>query len=53
MVHPNVLSASGYDPKKLQGFAFGFGVERVFMIKHQVNDMRLLFGNDLRFLLQF
>lgn len=53
MVHPNVLKNVGYDPKEWQGFAFGFGIERPFMIKHQVNDLRLFFENDLRFLKQF
>ncbi len=53
MVHPNVLASAGYDASKLQGFAFGFGIERVFMIKHTINDLRLFFANDLRFLKQF
>ncbi|HLD81655.1 MAG TPA: phenylalanine--tRNA ligase subunit alpha, partial [Patescibacteria group bacterium] len=53
MVHPNVLTASGVDAEKWQGFAFGFGIERVFMIKHKVNDLRLFFENDVRFLKQF
>jgi phenylalanyl-tRNA synthetase alpha chain len=53
MVHPNVLANVGYDSKVWQGFAFGFGFDRVFMIKHQVNDIRLFFENDLRFLRQF
>lgn len=53
MVHPNVLRNCGIDPKKWQGFAFGFGVERMIMIKHQIPDLRLFFQGDLRFLRQF
>ncbi|TXR53689.1 phenylalanine--tRNA ligase subunit alpha [Reinekea thalattae] len=53
MVHPKVLSASGIDPEKYQGFAFGMGVERMAMIRYGVNDLRLFFGNDLKFLRQF
>ena len=53
MVHPNVLKAVGYDPKAVQGFAFGMGVERIAMLKHGVPDIRLFFENDLRFLEQF
>ncbi|MGI5891744.1 MAG: phenylalanine--tRNA ligase subunit alpha [Bacillota bacterium] len=53
MVHPKVLSMSGYDPEKCSGFAFGLGVERIAMLKYGINDMRLLFENDLRFLKQF
>ncbi len=53
MVHPQVLRNVGIDPEEWQGFAFGFGVERTFMIKHRVDDIRLLFENDLRFLKQF
>jgi len=53
MVHPNVLKNCGIDPKKYQGFAFGFGVERMIMIKHQIPDLRLFFQGDLRFLRQF
>lgn len=48
MVHPSVLKAGGIDPKKHSGFAFGWGVERVLMMKHGVSDIRLLYGNDLR-----
>ncbi|MFH1444457.1 MAG: phenylalanine--tRNA ligase subunit alpha [Candidatus Peregrinibacteria bacterium] len=53
MVHPNVLKNCGIDPKKYQGFAFGFGVERMLMIKHQIPDLRAFFEGDLRFLRQF
>ncbi|MFZ3371736.1 MAG: phenylalanine--tRNA ligase subunit alpha, partial [Desulfitobacteriaceae bacterium] len=53
MVHPRVLEAGGYDPKEVTGFAFGMGVERIAMLKYGLDDMRLLFENDLRFLQQF
>ncbi len=53
MVHPNVLSASGVDPEVYSGFAFGLGVERMAMLRYGVNDLRLFFENDLRFLKQF
>lgn len=53
MVHPRVLKMSGYDPQEVTGFAFGMGVERVAMLKYGLDDMRLLFENDLRFLRQF
>ncbi len=53
MIHPNVLKASGVDPEKYQGFAFGMGVERIAMLLHGVNDLRLFFDNDIRFLRQF
>lgn len=53
MVHPNVLTASGIDPDKYQGFAFGMGVERLAMLRYGVNDLRLFYENDLRFLKQF
>jgi len=53
MVHPNVLKNCGIDTKKYQGFAFGFGVERMLMIRHQIPDLRLFYENDLRFLRQF
>ena len=53
MVHPRVLQMSGYDPHEVSGFAFGMGVERVAMLKYGINDMRLLFDNDIRFLAQF
>lgn len=53
MVHPNVLEACGIDSKKYTGFAFGMGIERLTMLKYQVNDLRLYFENDIRFLDQF
>lgn len=53
MVHPNVLEACGIDSKKYTGFAFGMGIERQAMLKYQVNDLRLYFENDVRFLEQF
>lgn len=53
MVHPAVLEAVGYDPEKVTGFAFGLGLERVAMLKYGVDDIRLFYENDLRFLEQF
>lgn len=53
MVHPKVLEAGGYDPNEVTGFAFGMGVERIAMLKYGIEDMRLLFDNDIRFLGQF
>lgn len=53
MVDPNVLEACGIDSDKYTGFAFGMGVERIAMLKYQVNDLRLYFENDMRFLKQF
>ncbi len=53
MIHPNVFRAVGYDPAEYQGFAFGLGVERTALLKLGVEDMRLFFENDLRFLGQF
>lgn len=53
MVHPNVLEISGYNPREVSGFAFGMGVERVAMLKYGINDIRLLYSNDLRMLKQF
>lgn len=53
MVHPRVLEMSGYDPEQVKGFAFGMGVERIAMLKYGINDLRLFFDNDLRFLKQF
>jgi phenylalanyl-tRNA synthetase alpha chain len=53
MIHPNVLRAVGYDPKEYQGFAFGMGIERQSLLKLGVDDMRLIFENDMRFLRQF
>ena len=53
MVHPAVFEAVGYDPEEYTGFAFGLGVERVAMLKYGIDDLRLFFENDLRFLRQF
>lgn len=53
MVHPNVLSSSGIDAEQFTGFAFGMGVERLALLRYGVNDLRLFFENDLRFLKQF
>ena len=53
MVHPNVLKLNGYDPNEVQGFAFGMGVERIAMLKYGINDLRLFYENDKRFLTQF
>lgn len=55
MVHPNVLRAGGLDPKKYNGFAFGWGVERTYMMKEgmKIDDIRILYKNDLRFIRQF
>ena len=53
LVDPNVLAAVGYDPEQVSGFAFGLGVERLCMIRHQITDLRHLFTNDIRFLRQF
>lgn len=53
MVHPNVLKMGGYDPEVYQGFAFGIGIERITMLKHGIDDIRLLYANDPRFIKQF
>ena len=53
MVHPNVLRNVGYDPEDVTGWAFGMGIERIAMLKYGVDDLRLFFDNDLRFLRQF
>lgn len=53
MMHPHVLKSAGYDVKKWRGFAFGMGVERIAMLKFGINDIRLFFENDMRFLEQF
>ena len=53
MVHPNVLKASGVDPERYTGYAFGAGIDRLAMLRYGVNDLRLFFENDLRFLRQF
>ena len=53
MVHPNVLRNCGIDPEVYTGFAFGMGLDRLVMVKHDINNLRLLFDNDKRFLDQF
>jgi phenylalanyl-tRNA synthetase alpha chain len=53
MVHPNVFRHVNVDPEQYQGFAFGLGVERLAMLRYGVDDLRLFFENDLRFLAQF
>ena len=53
MVHPNVLRNVGIDSERYTGYAFGFGMERLTMLRYHVNDIRLYFENDLRFLRQF
>ncbi len=53
MIHPNVFKQVGINPDKYTGFAFGMGVERIAMLKYGINDIRLFFENDLRFLKQF
>ena len=53
MVHPDVLTMSGYDPKVYQGFAFGTGLDRMAMFKYGIPDIRTIYGNDLRFINQF
>ena len=53
MVHPAVLRTVGYDPEVVSGFAFGMGIERIAMLKYGIDDIRLFFDNDLRFLEQF
>lgn len=53
MVHPSVLEAGGYDPRRVTGFAFGMGPQRMLMLLHAIDDIRLFWQNDLRFLQQF
>jgi phenylalanyl-tRNA synthetase alpha chain len=53
MVHPKVLEGVGYDPSKYTGFAFGVGPERISILKYGIDDIRLFYSNDLRFLKQF
>ncbi|HEV8341826.1 MAG TPA: phenylalanine--tRNA ligase subunit alpha [Candidatus Binatia bacterium] len=53
MIHPQVFRFVGYDPEKVSGFAFGMGVERIAMLKYGIEDIRLFFQNDVRFLRQF
>jgi phenylalanyl-tRNA synthetase alpha chain len=53
MVHPDVLRRVGIDPDFYSGFAFGMGVERITLLRYGIEDIRLFYGNDLRFLKQF
>ncbi|OGZ59130.1 MAG: phenylalanine--tRNA ligase subunit alpha [Candidatus Spechtbacteria bacterium RIFCSPHIGHO2_02_FULL_43_15b] len=53
MVHPNVFKAVGYDVNEVQGFAFGIGIDRIAMMKYKIDDIRLFYGGDLKFLRQF
>ena len=53
MVHPHVLEMSGIDPNEYQGFAFGVGLERIAMLKYEIDDMHNMYENDIRFLKQF
>ncbi len=53
MVHPVVLENGGYNPAKFSGFAFGMGPERILLLKYNIDDIRLFYANDLRFLEQF
>jgi phenylalanyl-tRNA synthetase alpha chain len=53
MVHPKVLEFGGIDPEEFTGYAFGMGAERLAMLRYGVDDLRLFFDNDLRFLRQF
>ena len=53
MIHPEVLAGVGYDPERYTGFAWGLGVERVALLRHGIEDIRLFYANDLRFLEQF
>jgi len=53
LIDPNVFRFVGYDPEEYSGFAFGMGIERIAMLRYQINDIRLFFGNELRFLRQF
>lgn len=53
MVHPNVLRNAGINPEKYQGFAFGMGIERIAMLKYGIDDLRIFYDNDLKFVEQF
>jgi len=53
MIDPEVFKVVGYDPEKYSGYAFGMGVDRIAMLKYQIDDIRLFYENDLRFLRQF
>jgi phenylalanyl-tRNA synthetase alpha chain len=53
MVHPNVLRNVGYDPEVYTGYAFGMGIDRIAILRYGIEDIRLFFENDVRFLNQF
>jgi phenylalanyl-tRNA synthetase alpha chain len=53
MVHPNVFRNADVDPERWTGFAFGMGVERIVLVRHGIDDIRLLLDNDIRLLRQF
>jgi phenylalanyl-tRNA synthetase alpha chain len=53
MIDPNVFRAVDYDPEEVSGFAFGMGIERITMLKYEIDDIRLFYANDVRFLRQF
>jgi phenylalanyl-tRNA synthetase alpha chain len=53
MIDPEVFRAVNYDPELITGFAFGMGIERIALLKYRIDDIRLFFENDLRFLAQF
>ncbi len=53
MMHPEVLRGCGIDPEEYSGFAFGMGIERIPILRYGIDDIRLFYGNDLRFLKQF
>ena len=53
MVHPHVFKAVGYDPEAYTGYAFGLGIDRIALLRYGIDDIRLFYDNDLRFLEQF
>ena len=53
MIDPNVFKSVNYDPEVYSGYAFGMGIERIAMLKYRIDDIRLFFDNDIRFLKQF
>jgi phenylalanyl-tRNA synthetase alpha chain len=53
MVHPAVFEATGVDPEEWTGFAFGFGIDRIAIMRHGIADLRVMIENDVRFLAQF
>ncbi len=53
MIDPNVLEKVGYDSEKYTGYAFGMGIERVTMLRYMIDDIRLFYNNDIRFIRQF